>query len=85
MEKCSHCEGIRFADDIHVHAGSGEEEMFVCLWWDKKGGPTEEHLFAKVCTSCGTVNRFYIKNPRWLKLGHSRLPLENDDCHGGSS
>jgi len=50
-------------DGIHVHAGSGAQEMFICLWWDKKGGPVEEHLFAKVCTSCGTVGRFYIKNP----------------------
>lgn len=67
MDKCSHCGGVRFADGIHVHAGSDSEDMFISLWCYKKTGPTEEHLLAKVCISCGTVHRFYIMNPTQMK------------------
>jgi hypothetical protein len=57
MEKCSHCGGIRFAGDIHVHAGSGKEEMFHLSLVDNKHDLTKEkHSFSlKFCISCGMV------------------------------
>jgi hypothetical protein len=69
---CEHCGGSQLISGLTVSASGGggdvrpgllckhKEKSFFKRWESGK----RETLFADLCTSCGTVKRFYVKDPK---------------------
>ena len=70
---CEHCGGSQLISGLTVSASGGGGDVYPGLLCKEKkkrffGWSPErdkrETLFADLCTSCGTVKRFYVKDPK---------------------
>ncbi len=70
---CEHCGGSQLISGLTVSASGGQGDVrpglqcrgkkkgfFKWVWEREK----RETLFADLCTSCGTVKRLYVKDPK---------------------
>ena len=70
-DTCEHCGSSQLVGDLTLSASGGGGDVrpgLLCKPKEKglfKGTEREkrETLFAELCTSCGTVKRFYVKDP----------------------
>jgi hypothetical protein len=69
---CEHCGSSELISGIEVVASGGSGDVrpgLLCNAKEKglfKGAEKNkrESLFAELCTACGTVKRFYVKDPK---------------------
>jgi hypothetical protein len=67
---CQHCGGSELISGLTLSASGGSGDVHPgLLCKPKKEGFFKERgkretLFADLCTSCGTVKRFYVKDPK---------------------
>ena len=69
---CEHCGGSQLISGLTVSASGGGGDVrpgLLCkekkkrfFGWSERG--KRESLFADLCTSCGTVKRLYVKDPK---------------------
>ena len=69
-DTCEHCGGSQLISGLTVSASGGGGDVHPGLRCKEKGffkwseREKREPLFANLCTSCGTVKRFYVKDPK---------------------
>ena len=68
---CEYCGGSQLISGLTVSASGGGDVRPGLLCKEKKkrffgwsGRGKRESLFADLCTSCGTVKRLYVKDPK---------------------
>ena len=74
---CEHCGGSQLISGLTVSASGGSGDVrpgLLCKEKEKEKGffnffkwsarEKRETLFADLCTSCGTVKRLYVKDPK---------------------
>ena len=67
--KCEYCGGSQIINGLTVSAFGSHDAGLRCkpkkesfLRWLERN--KRETLFAELCTSCGTVKRLYVKDPK---------------------
>ena len=66
---CEHCGGSQLISGLTVSASGGGGDVHPGLLCKQKekafsNDGKGETLFADLCTSCGTVKRLYVKDPK---------------------